>query len=117
MLTITLGTQNGDGMHLLVITPEMFHVYGIVRGLCPARILNSERITDFAAIRIVGLLCEYHTLRTVADVHSNILSVSLYTGLHTLPAMVPKHPGRDRLFGSHDKYLHGSCEHICMPAN
>lgn len=38
----TPGTQNGDGMHLLVITPEMVHRYSRVRNWCP----NAQRTTS-----------------------------------------------------------------------
>lgn len=48
VLMMTLGTQNGDGMHLLVITPEMSHRYGIVRDWCPGGVI--KRLTDFAAV-------------------------------------------------------------------
>lgn len=40
-----LGTKNGEGLHFVTITPEMFHRYQLVRGSVPRRERGRERLT------------------------------------------------------------------------
>lgn len=62
-------------MHLLTITPEMFHRFDIVRLWGPEGIFKTT--TNSAAVWMVGLLYEYNTLHNLADAHPTIRTTSL----------------------------------------